>query len=206
MKRAPKTTDPWFGCGRPCNLLRNCRKTKRDKIIQKPLNTNITNPCETCGKMSRETKDCYSGANWANRSTWWKTPKSTGSNSIPLQQQAAKKPYNSHKSISSQKPWHNKLPSQNLRKPHLQFADDADFRYYTTSEPSQNFDKEMLMEYSGKPSTNWQRRWLFRRLIKIKKNTLDKLPYPDWYIQNPPTHYNTTRRPLLPSSVLETYI
>ena len=61
------------------------------------------------------------------------------------------------------------------------------------------------MECSGEPSVDWQRRWLIRRLIKFNKNTLDKLPYPDWYTQNP-THYNSTRRPLLPSSTPETYI
>ena len=61
------------------------------------------------------------------------------------------------------------------------------------------------MECSGKSSIDWQRRWLIRRLIKFNKNTLDKLPYPDWYTQNP-THYNSTRRPLLPSNTPETYI
>ena len=30
-------------------------------------------PCETCGKKSHTTQECYSGANWANRSQWWKT-------------------------------------------------------------------------------------------------------------------------------------
>ena len=61
------------------------------------------------------------------------------------------------------------------------------------------------MECSGESSIDWQRRWLIRRLIKFNKNTFDKLPYPDWYTQNP-THYNSTRRPLLPSSTPETYI
>ena len=61
------------------------------------------------------------------------------------------------------------------------------------------------MECSGEPSIDWQRRWLIRRLIKFNKSTLDKLPYPDWYIQNP-TQCNTTRRPVLPSSTPETYI
>ena len=60
------------------------------------------------------------------------------------------------------------------------------------------------MECSGEPSIDWQRRWLIRHLIKFNKNTLDKLPYPDWYTQNP-THYNSTRRPLLPGSTPETY-
>ena len=87
--RHPKTASTCFGCGHQGHLLRNCRKTNRDKRNQKPPSNNITDPCETCGKLSHETKDCYSGANWANRPTWWKTPKPTGANSIPLPQQTA---------------------------------------------------------------------------------------------------------------------
>ena len=89
QERPPKTASTCFGCGHQGHLLRNCRKTNRDKRNQKTTNTFVTNPCETCGKLSHETKDCYSGANWANRPTWWKTPKPTGSNSIPLPQQTA---------------------------------------------------------------------------------------------------------------------
>ena len=86
QEKPPKTASTCFGCGHQGHLLRNCRKTNRDKRSQRTPNTNNTNPCETCGKLSHETKDCYSGANWANRPTWWKTPKTTGSNSIPLPQ------------------------------------------------------------------------------------------------------------------------
>ena len=86
QERPPKTASTCFGCGHQGHLLRNCRKTNRDKRTQKTPNTTNTNPCDTCGKLSHETKDCYSGANWANRPTWWKTPKPTGSNSIPLPQ------------------------------------------------------------------------------------------------------------------------
>ena len=89
QEQPPKTASTCFGCGHQGHLLRNCRKTNRDKRNQKTTNTTVTNPCETCGKLSHETKDCYSGANWANRPTWWKTPKPTGSNSIPLPQQTA---------------------------------------------------------------------------------------------------------------------
>ena len=89
QERPPKTASTCFGCGHQGHLLRNCRKTNRDKRNQKTTNTTVTNPCETCGKLSHETKDCYSGANCANRPTWWKTPKPTGSNSIPLPQQTA---------------------------------------------------------------------------------------------------------------------
>ena len=89
QERHPKTASTCFGCGHQGHLLRNCRKTNRDKRNQKPPSNNITDPSETCGKLSHETKDCYSGANWANRPTWWKTPKPTGANSIPLPQQTA---------------------------------------------------------------------------------------------------------------------
>ena len=84
QKKTPKTASTCFGCGHQGHLLRNCRKTNRDKRSQRTPNTNNTNPCETCGKLSHETKDCYSGANWAKRPTWWKTPETTGSNNIPL--------------------------------------------------------------------------------------------------------------------------
>ena len=63
----------------------------------------------------------------------------------------------------------------------------------------------MFMECSGEPSIDWQRQWLVRRLMKFNKNTLDKLAFPDWYDRNP-NHYNSTRRPLLPSTTTETYI
>ena len=49
-----------------------------------------TGPCFGCGnpaKMSHETKDCFTGANWANRPSWWKTPKTAPSNNIPITQQ-----------------------------------------------------------------------------------------------------------------------
>ena len=63
----------------------------------------------------------------------------------------------------------------------------------------------MFAECSGEPSTDWQRRWLIRRLIKFNKSTLDKLKYPEWYLENPQL-YNSTRRPLPPSSTPDTYI
>ena len=44
----------------------------------------IVEPCETCGKKSHTTQECYSGANWANRAQCWKTPKTTSPNNIPI--------------------------------------------------------------------------------------------------------------------------
>ena len=58
-----KTTGICFGCGNPGHLLRNCRKTNRDKRSQKNQNTTLSSLCEICAKMSHETKDCYSGEN-----------------------------------------------------------------------------------------------------------------------------------------------
>ena len=63
----------------------------------------------------------------------------------------------------------------------------------------------MFAECSGEPSTDWQRRWLIRRLIKFNKSTVDKLKCPEWYLENPQL-YNSTRRPLPSSSTPETYI
>ena len=91
-EKPPKITGTCFGCGNPGHLLRNCRKTNRDKRKQRNQNPTQTTPCETCGKMSHETKDCYSGANWANRPTWWKTPKTTPPNNIPIPQQSQPTP------------------------------------------------------------------------------------------------------------------
>ena len=53
-----------------------------------------------------------------------------------------------------------------------------------------------ITECTGEPSPHWQRRWLIRQLIKFNKITLDKLPYPEWCVQNP-TLYNYTRRTAL---------
>ena len=92
QEKPPKTTGTCFGCGNPGHLQRNCRKTNRDKRSQRNQNPTQTTPCETCGKMSHETKDCYSGANWANRPTWWKTPKTTPPNIIPIPQQSQATP------------------------------------------------------------------------------------------------------------------
>ena len=111
QQRVPKVTRPCFGCCHPGHLLCNCRKTNRDKRTQLPHNTNITNPCETCGEISHETKDCYSGANGANRPTWWKTPKATGSNNIALPQQTLKETLSNHRLPSSHKPWHRTIPN-----------------------------------------------------------------------------------------------
>ena len=44
----------------------------------------IVDPCETCGKKSHTTQEWYSDANWANRPEWWKTPKATPPNKIPI--------------------------------------------------------------------------------------------------------------------------
>ena len=163
-ERVPKITGTCFGCGHPGHLLRNCRKPNRDKRTQKPLNTNITNPCETCSKMDHETKDCYSGANWVIRTTWWKTPKKTGSTTSSTRDPPATTDYPAATNHGTAQ-----YPAKKLLKPRLRFGDYTDFRYYTTSEPPKDFDKAMFIECSGQPSINWQRRWLIQRIIKLKK-------------------------------------
>ena len=83
----PKPAGPCFGCGNSGHVIKNCRKTAREARNRgNRAPTKITNPCETCGKKSHTTQECYSGANWANRPQWWKTPKATSPNNIPLPQ------------------------------------------------------------------------------------------------------------------------
>ena len=99
----------------------------------------------------------------------------------------------------------NRYRIKKLLKPHLRFGDYIDYRYYTISEPPKNHHLEMFAECSGVPSTDWQRRWLIRRLLKFNKSTIDKLQYPEWYHENTRL-YNSTRRPLSLSFTPDTYI
>ena len=98
----------------------------------------------------------------------------------------------------------NKRTKKRL-EPRLRFGDYIDYRYYTISEPPKNHASEMFAECSGEPSTDCRRRWLIRRLIKFNKSYLDMLKYPERYLENPHL-YNSTRRPLPPSSTPDTYI
>ena len=199
QEKPPKTTGTCFACGNPGYLLRPCRKTNRDKRSQRNQNPAQTTPCETCGKMSHETKGCYSGANWANR-PWWETHKTTPPNNIPIPPTIT-----SHPNAAATNHGTNRYRTNELLKPRLRFGDYIDYRYYTISEPQKNHDLEMFAECSGEPSTDWQRRWLIRRLIKFNKSTINKLQYPEWYHENRQL-YNSTRRPLPPCSAPDTYI
>ena len=81
----PKPSGPCYGCGQSVHIVKNCRKVARkarNKCNRVP--NQIVEPCETCGKKNHTTQDCYSGANWANRPQWWKTPKTTPLNNIPI--------------------------------------------------------------------------------------------------------------------------
>ena len=49
--RHPKTASTCFSCGHQGHLLRNCKTTNRGKRNQKIPDSNITDPCETCGRQ-----------------------------------------------------------------------------------------------------------------------------------------------------------
>ena len=102
----PKPTGPCYGCGQPGHVVKNCRKVARKarKRGNRVPNT-IVDPCETCGKKSHSTQDCYSGANWANRRQWWKTPKTTPPNNIPITPQQGQ--YVKENSQITQPQYHN---------------------------------------------------------------------------------------------------
>ena len=80
-----KPSGPCYGCGQTGQVAKNCRKVAREARSRgKRVPNKIVEPCETCGKKSHTTQECYSGANWANRPQWWKTPKTTPPNNIPI--------------------------------------------------------------------------------------------------------------------------
>ena len=91
QERPQKLTGPCFGCGHPGNLLRNCRKKTATNDCKKTDGSTITTPCETCGKISHEAKDCYSVGNWANCPTWWKTKRNNSTSSQTMTQRKKKK-------------------------------------------------------------------------------------------------------------------
>ena len=78
----PKPTGPCYGCGQLGHVVKNCRKVVREARNRgNRVPNKIVDPC---GKKSHSTQDCYSGAKWANRPQWWKTPKTTPPNNIPI--------------------------------------------------------------------------------------------------------------------------
>ena len=81
----PKPSGPCYGCGQSGHVVKNCRKVAREARNRgNRVPNKIVDPCETCVKKSHTTQDCYSGANWANRQQWWKTPRTTPPNNIPI--------------------------------------------------------------------------------------------------------------------------
>ena len=69
----------------PGHVIKNCRKAAREARNRgNRVPNKIVDPCETCGNKSHTTQECYSGANWAKRPQWWKTPKTTSPNNIPI--------------------------------------------------------------------------------------------------------------------------
>ena len=74
--------------GHSGHVIKTCRKTAREaRNRDNRVPNKIVDPCETCGKKSHKTQECYSGANWAIRPQWWKSPKATSPNNIPIPSQ-----------------------------------------------------------------------------------------------------------------------
>ena len=60
-------------CNIPGHHKAECRKYKRDTQNKDKTTPNqIRTPCDTCGRLSHSTQQCYNGANWANRPEWWR--------------------------------------------------------------------------------------------------------------------------------------
>ena len=150
---APKPSSLCYGCGQPGHVVENCRKVAREACNRgNRVPNKIVDPCETCGKKSHTTQDCYSGANWANRPQWWKTPSTTPPNDIPITPQQGQ--HAKENSQVTQPQYQNQaigqmgylLPPQmttqrqetsakKLVLPLLQFGETVETRLFTISEP-----------------------------------------------------------------------
>ena len=107
----PKPTGSCYGCGQPGHVVKNCRKVAREARNRgNRVPNKIVDPCETCGKKSHSTQDCCSGANWANRPQWWKTPNTTPPKNIPITPQQGQ--YVKENSQIIQPQYHNKTTGQ----------------------------------------------------------------------------------------------
>ena len=161
-------------------------------------------PCETFGKTRRRIQECYSGANWANRPQWWKTPKATSPNNIPIplqpqgqyikdNTQLAQTQYhtqnNQPNGLPTPSPDHNSAPnpkprsysSKNLVLPQLQFEEIVETRHPTTSETPNTYAREENDECHEQPSLDWQRRWQVHKLNRHRRKYLDKKDDPSTF-------------------------
>ena len=126
----PKPSGPCYGCGHSGHVIKNCRKVAREARNRgNRVPTKIVDPCETCGKKSHTTQECYSGANWANRPQWWKTPKATSPNNIPIPPQSQGQ-YAKNTFQATQPPCQNQTTSQMGYLPPLPMSTQTQTQYH----------------------------------------------------------------------------
>ena len=170
-----KPSGPCYGCGQSGHVVKNCRKVAREARNRgNRVPNKIVDPCETYGKKSHTTQDCYSGANWANRPQWWKTPQdyaskqhsdNTTTRSVRKRQLTTDptpipQPSNWPNGLPTPAANNNTIqrtnPAKKLVLPHLQFGETVEIRHFTISEPPNTYDHQEHNERREQPSLDWQ--------------------------------------------------